>query len=231
MFRVSLDFNKIGQSVYGLTPDGNTTGGGFDSIADWRKSSEVFGFNPGTLGPLSVARAAVAQFLNGDRISTLSVSAFDLSADGHLHFKDLENNNANNDDVAFWLTNTQGQTKLYLYKMISIDYGDDNEIINNLHAFLGRISEPGHVLQLQKAIPKNLFDYTDTRRLLAPPVELVKAVVCDVQGGYRDISQPVFLSQETMQQQTIPLQPISSPSPYIGPLFGYGQKVFIYRPA
>ena len=157
----ALDFNKIGQSVYGLTPDGNTTGGGFDSIADWQNSFDVCGFNPGTLGPLSVARAAVAQVFNGDRISKLSGSAFDLSEEGHLHFKDLENGNANNNDVAFWLTNTQGQTKLYLYKMVSINYESENEISNNLHAFLGRISQPGQVLLLQKAMQQTLFNYTD----------------------------------------------------------------------
>lgn len=108
----ALDVNNIGQSVFGLG-----LGGGFDGIRDWREAAEDFGFNPGTLGPLSVFRAAVAQVLNGEKIGKLSVSAFDLSEDGHVHFKDVENRHAKNEDVAFWLTTTRGETRLYLLKV------------------------------------------------------------------------------------------------------------------
>ena len=221
----ALDINKIGQSVYGMG-----LGGGYDGVRDWSEASEGYDFNPGTLGPLSITRAAVAQVFNGDRISSLSVSAFDLSEDGHLHFKDLENRNVNNDDVAFWLTNTQGKTKLYLYKRLSVNYADAHGIINNIHAFLARISQPGQILQLQKAIPESLFNYVDSRRLLAPPSELIKAVVCDAKQEYKNTSQPVFLNQGRMRQQSIPLRSVSSPYSWIGPSFGYGENVFIHRP-
>ena len=221
----ALDIAKINQAVYGMSFHG-----GFDGIFDWPEASESYGFNPETLGPLSVTRAAVAHVFNGDRISKLSVSAFDLSEDGHLHFKDLKTRNANNDDVAFWLTNSQGETTLYLYKQLEINDAGAQAIIRNLHAFLAHISQPGDIVQLQKAIPKTLFSYLNTRRLLAPPRELMKAVVCDARQGDSDISQPVFLNRGRMVQQMIPLRPIASANPYIAPSFGYGSKVFIHRP-
>ena len=184
----ALDISMINQSVYGMSLHG-----GFDGIFDWAEASESDGFNPETLGPLSVTRAAVAHVFNGDRISKLFVSAFDLSEDGHLHFKDLKTRNANNDDdVAFWLTNSQGETTLYLYKQLKINDTNAQAIIHNLHPFLARISQPGDIMQLQKAIPETLFNYENTRRLLAPPRELMKAVVCDAKQDDCDTSQPVF---------------------------------------
>ena len=221
----ALDISKINQSVYGMSLHG-----GFDGIFDWAEASESYGFNPETLGPLSVTRAAVAHVLNGDRISKLSVSAFDLSEDGHVQFKEVKTKNANNDDVAFWLTNSQGDTTLYLYKQLEINDTNAQAIIHNLHTFLARISQPGDIMQLQKAIPQTLFNYENTRRLLAPPQEFMKAVVCDAKQDDCDTSQPVFLNRGRMRQQMIPLRPIASPNPYIAPSFGYGSKVFIHRP-
>lgn len=124
---------------------------------------------------------------------------------------------------------TRGDKTLSI-KSLTIGHAEAAGIINNLHALLSRVSQPGQVLQLQKAIPPSLFDAADTGHLLAPPSELIKVVVCDAQRGQNATSQPIFLNQARLRQQTIPLRPISAPYSSIVPSFGYGSNVFIHRP-
>lgn len=204
--------------------------GGFDSNRDWYEASESYDFQQGTLGPLSVTRAIVAQVLNGESIDRVAVSAFELGERGQLSFNEIQSKRAVNDDIAFWLTNARGQQTLYLYKKLNVDDAQASGIVDNLHALLAHVSQPKQVVQLQKAIPSTLLDDQDAQRLLAPSSDLIKAVVCDQRQGMSRYSQPVFVNEGAMSQVKIPLRSISSAQEWIRPAFGYGSDVFIHRP-
>ena len=218
----ALDIDQIDTSIYGMG-----LGGGFDGVRDWYEAAEGYGFQPGTLGPLSVTRAIVAQVFNGERIDQVAVSAFELGEGGQIHFKKIPSKHAVNDDIAFWLTNSQGQRTLYLYKKLHIDDAQTSGIIDNLHALLAHVSQPKQVLQLQKGIPHSLFDNHATQRLLAPSSDLIKAVVCDQHQNKNHRSQPVFFNEAALSQERIGLRTVSLAN---RPAFGYGRDVFIHRP-
>lgn len=189
--------------------------GGFDSNRDWYEASESYDFQQGTLGPLSVTRAIVAQVLNGESIDRVAVSAFELGERSQLSLNEIQSKRAVNDDIAFWLTNARGQQTLYLYKKLNVDDAQASGIVDNLHALLAHVSQPKQVVQLQKAIPSTLLD---------------DAVVCDQRQGMSRYSQPVFVNEGAMSQVKIPLRSISSAQEWIRPAFGYGSDVFIHRP-
>jgi hypothetical protein len=219
----ALDLNRTASAIHGLG-----LGSGYDDVRDWGQASEEFGFKSETLGPLSVIRAAVAQVLNGEDVRKLDICAFDVGMDGHLHFSKM-NRKVSNDNVAFWLTNADGHRKLYLYTRLSMQHPAAADTIHGLHALLSRTSGARQVLQLQKGIPPELFEYEDSRRLLTPPGGLIKAIVCDAQRNRRDAAQPIFLHDSGLTQESVSLGRVPGRPSWEGPAFGYGNKVFLHR--
>ncbi|RQZ62275.1 hypothetical protein DIE08_27630 [Burkholderia sp. Bp9004] len=199
----------------------------FDSLGDWNTYASTFGCNDGTLGPLSLARAVTAQILNGDDVRSIHVCAFELSEDGGIYFSRAKGGNADNDHVAFWLTNAAGRSRVFLYTRLRVDTPEARGQISGLHALLSRIGGRREVLQLQKAIPPNLFQSEETRRLLSPDARIIKAIVCDGQRDGSDTAQPIFMRGATLEQEAIPLRDVPDS---LGPQFGYGQTVFLHRP-
>lgn len=143
-------------------------GGGFDGVRDWGEGAETLGFNMGTLGPLAIARAIAAQALNGESVKSLKISAFDIGENGQLNFSRTKPDNTNNDHVAFWLTNQDGESKLYLYYSLDVDDAAALAKIANLHGLLSRISDKGQTLLMEKGIPSNLYKHENTKHLLSP---------------------------------------------------------------
>lgn len=202
--------------------------GGFDSIRDWGELSGDLGFSPGTLGPLSVFRAIAAQALNGERVNDVKVCGFDLGSDAGLTFAKAKQGKELNDNVAFWTTTTDGTRKLHL--CLNLHLPKDEKNIGSLHALLSKISGPGQTLMLEKGIPDNLVASPGARSVLSPPATLLKAIVCDRHHENRTASQPVYAGG-TWEKETIKLKRSEGTPDWSSPQFGYGDSVFIHRPA
>ncbi|MHA6887445.1 hypothetical protein [Ralstonia pseudosolanacearum] len=221
-----LNFAKVAGNISGMG-----LGGGFDGVRDWREGAEGLGFNMGTLGPLAIARAIAAQALNGESVSSLKISAFDIGENGQLNFSRTKPGNANNDHVAFWLTNQDGESKLYLYYSLDVDEAAALAKIANLHGLLSRISDKGQTLLMEKGIPSSLYEHQNTKHLLSPQASLIKAVICDTHQSNDYRSQPVFLRDVALEQKTVALDKAPGTASWISPKFGYGDKVFIHTPS
>ncbi|MEF9344432.1 hypothetical protein V4889_25145, partial [Ralstonia solanacearum species complex bacterium KE101] len=112
-------------------------------------------------------------------MKSLKISAFDIGENGQLNFSRTKPDNTNNDHVAFWLTNQDGESKLYLYYSLDVDDAAALAKIANLHGLLSRISDKGQTLLMEKGIPSNLYKHENTKHLLSPQASLIRAVVCD----------------------------------------------------
>lgn len=222
----ALNFKKNAGNIGGMG-----LGGGFDGVRDWGEGAETLGFNMGTLGPLAIARAIAAQALNGESVKSLKISAFDIGENGQLNFSRTKPDNTNNDHVAFWLTNQDGESKLYLYYSLDVDDAAALAKIANLHGLLSRISDKGQTLLMEKGIPSNLYKHENTKHLLSPQASLIRAVVCDTHQSNDCRSQPVFLRDVALQQKTVALDKAPGTASWISPKFGYGDKVFIHTPS
>ncbi|WP_260505212.1 hypothetical protein [Ralstonia pseudosolanacearum] len=222
----ALNFEKTANDISGMG-----LGGGFDGLRDWREGAEGLGFNMGTLGPLAIARAIAAQTLNGESVSNLKISAFDIGEKGQLNFSKANAGNANNNHVAFWLTNSEGESRLYLYYRLDVDDAAALAKIANLHELLSGISDKGQTLLMEKGIPSNLYKHENTKHLLSPQASLIRAVVCDTHQNNDYRSQPVFLRDVALKQKTVALDKAPGTASWISPKFGYGDKVFIHTPS
>lgn len=218
----ALNFEKTAEHLGGMW-------GGFDSKRDWGEGTEDLGFNTGTLGPLSIIRAIAAQTLNGEPVSSLKISAFDIDENSQLQFSAPKPDNANNDNVAFWLTNSEGHSKLYLYYRLRVEESAAPTKIANLHGLLSRISDKGQTLFMEKGIPSDLYRKPNIERLLSPPAMLIKAVICDTYQ-HKDHSQPVFLGDTVLKQTTVVLDKVGTER-FVNPKFGYGDRVFVHTPS
>ncbi|WP_254706948.1 hypothetical protein [Ralstonia pseudosolanacearum] len=221
----ALNLGKMADHIGGMG-----LGGGFDGMRDWDEGAEDLDLKEGTLGPLSIARAIAAQTLNGESVKSLKISAFDIGKDGQLNFSRTKPGNANNDHVAFWLTNKHGESKLYLYYRLDIKDAAAPAKIANLHGLLSRISDQGQTLLMEKGIPSILYEQQNTKHLLSPDASLIKAVVCDKHESNDGRSQPVFLHDVALEQKTVVLDKAPGTAPWISPKFGYSDTVFIHTP-
>ncbi|MET2526219.1 hypothetical protein [Ralstonia pseudosolanacearum] len=222
----ALNFKKTASDISGMG-----LGGGFDGLRDWRERAEGLGFNMGTLGPLAITRAITAQTLNGESVSGLRISSFDIGEKGQLHFSETKPGNENNDNVAFWLTNSEGESKLYLYYRFGVDDPAALSNIKNLHGLLAGISDKGQVLLMEKGIPSSLYEHENTKHILSPPASIIKAVICDTRLNEDYRSQPVFLRDATLERKTVVLDKAPGTAPWISGKFGYGGRVFIHTPS
>jgi hypothetical protein len=212
---------------------GFDSGGAYDGIYNWQRSDEL-GCTKGTLGPLAIYRALAAEDLlrpNGPKIAKIDVASFTIDSNATFHPKPCEK--GVNDNLAFWLTRTDGTMKIVLYHTMRFPCQTlaDTKKIDALLAFESQVTPKNGMGMLIKGTPLTLHGkpsesgqdvatLRDIQHLMTPPKDLVKSVMTDSRllMGKPEQSQPVYVEHGGEATRVVDVQ------------FGYGSKLFVYLP-